>query len=722
MAAAVKFIHCADLHLGSAFLGLGRDLPELAGRLAEAPFAAFARIVDLALREEVDFLVIAGDIFDRDNPSLSGRMRFREELLRLDAAKIPVFLSGGNHDPVPAAWPPAVSLPGNTRLFSADTVEFFPVERNGEVIARVGGLSHSRLRQTDNLVERFAAPPGGPFTVGVLHANVGAQPGFQPYAPAAVADLAGRGVDYWALGHIHDRREVCREPLAAYPGCTQGLHINEPGEKGCLLVTAEARPDGGYAVRTSFRPLGPAVWKTLDMDLGGAASLDELENRLRTGLDRAAAEVWSGCEMLLVRLRLQGRTELDGLLRKGTTCAELADRLREDGSGVPRIWIKDIDVATRPCVERGALLEREDLLGEVFRLSEAARTAWSGCLEALLREWESARAENAEVVRLRARSEEQAVEVREAEAVHHDAVREVERLLNMAQVPDAEAFYRRHGAKLEREALERRREDLEDALRLAARDLYGADADIPAFFASFGEADKEVLEAELAGLAGRLSMLADEEERLADSLRTQEVRLEQAEGSETLSRLRLRAASLSGTIRGLGLEWSRYALARHLLLEARGRFEKERQPGVIRAASALFSAITGGAWVGIAASLEDSSLRVLPPHGEPVSPEVLSRGTQEQLYLALRLAHIRNHAAQAAALPVIMDDVLVNFDPDRALRTAQTFGDLASSQEGSPGHQLLYFTCHPHMADMLRKAVPGVGLYVMERGTIREEE
>ena len=211
--------------------------------------------------------------------------------------------------------------------------------------------------------------------MGLLHATPGDADGVARYAPFSQGDLKASGMDYWALGHIHDRREVCREPLAAYPGCTQGLHINEPGEKGCLLVTAEARPDGGYAVRTSFRPLGPAVWKTLDMELGGAASLDELENRLRTGLDRAAAEVWSGCEMLLVRLRLQGRTELDGLLRKGTTCAELADRLREDGSGVPRIWIKDIDVATRPCVERGALLEREDLLGEVFRLSEAARTA-----------------------------------------------------------------------------------------------------------------------------------------------------------------------------------------------------------------------------------------------------------------------------------------------------------------------------------------------------------
>ena len=518
-------------------------------------------------------------MYNQEDASVSAQLALRDGFRRLESLSIPVFLVHGNHDPL-ASRLRSVRWPGNVTVFG-ELPDAVPVFRKGEgtPLAIIHGASHASGRETRNLAALFRRTEACGLHVGLLHATPGDADGVARYAPFSQEDLKASGMDYWALGHIHDRREVCREPLAAYPGCTQGLHINEPGEKGCLLVTAEARPDGGYAVRTSFRPLGPAVWKTLDMDLGGAASLDELENRLRTGLDRAAAEVWSGCEMLLVRLRLQGRTELDGLLRKGTTCAELA-----------------------------------------------------------------------------------------------------------------------------------------------ARDLYGADADIPAFFASLGEADKEVLEAELVGLAGRLSMLADEEERLADSLRTQEVRLEQAEGSGTLSRLRLRAASLSGTIRGLGLEWSQYALARHLLLEARGRFEKERQPGVIRAASALFSAITGGAWVGIAASLEDSSLRVLPPHGEPVSPEVLSRGTQEQLYLALRLAHIRNHAAQAAALPVIMDDVLVNFDPDRALRTAQTFGDLASSQEGSPGHQLLYFTCHPHMADMLRKAVPGVGLYVMERGTIREEE
>ena len=576
----IRFIHAADLHLDAAFSGLSRDIPaDFAERLRTATFTAFRRLLDLCERESPDFLLLAGDVYNQEDASVSAQLALRDGFRRLESLSIPVFLVHGNHDPL-ASRLRSVRWPGNVTVFG-ELPDAVPVFRKGEgtPLAIIHGASHASGRETRNLAALFRRTEACGLHVGLLHATPGDADVVARYAPFSQGDLKASGMDYWALGHIHDRREVCREPLAAYPGCTQGLHINEPGEKGCLLVTAEARPDGGYAVRTSFRPLGPAVWKTLDMDLGGAASLDELENRLRTGLDRAAAEVWSGCEMLLVRLRLQGRTELDGLLRKGTTCAELA-----------------------------------------------------------------------------------------------------------------------------------------------ARDLYGADADIPAFFASFGEADKEVLEAELASLAGRLSMLADEEERLADSLRTQEVRLEQAEGSGTLSRLRLRAASLSGTIRGLGLEWSRYALARHLLLEARGRFEKERQPGVIRAASALFSAITGGAWVGIAASLEDSSLRVLPPHGEPVSPEVLSRGTQEQLYLALRLAHIRNHAAQAAALPVIMDDVLVNFDPDRALRTAQTFGDLASSQEGSPGHQLLYFTCHPHMADMLRKAVPGVGLYVMERGTIREEE
>ena len=114
----------------------------------------------------------------------------------------------------------------------------------------------------------------------------------------------------------------------------------------------------------------------------------------------------------------------------------------------------------------------------------------------------------------------------------------------------------------------------------------------------------------------------------------------------------------------------------------------------------------------------DSSLRVMPPQGEPVSPEQLSRGTQEQLYLALRLAYIQDHAAQASPLPVIMDDVLVDFDPGRARRTARILGDLSQGRYG-PRQQILFFTCHPHTAALLREVQPSAPLFLLDKGQLR---
>lgn len=163
--------------------------------------------------------------------------------------------------------------------------------------------------------------------------------------------------------------------------------------------------------------------------------------------------------------------------------------------------------------------------------------------------------------------------------------------------------------------------------------------------------------------------------------------------------------------------WARATLARAVLLQAKRNFEKERQPQVIRLASTLFESITGGQWRGISTSLENRELHILSASGESVDPDILSRGAQEQAYLALRLAYIQNHAAQASPLPIIMDDVLVNFDPERAQRTARVFVDLCEGRHG-PAHQLIYFTCHPHVADMLRETQAGSALFTVENGTI----
>lgn len=518
------------------------------------------------------------------------------------------------------------------------------------------------------------------------------------------------------LAAVRDRRRACEELEARYAALI--------GLAGTLPETfAPEAGDEARAAETVRRAL--ECCREADSLREERRRLDEEVRALDVRIGRqeqarlAAVSALDAARSRQASAEAAWETELRGIgLSEGLSPATARDALDR----MDRVQALD---AERSRLERElARQERErdalcvpfrDLLERMGRTPDAPENGPER-VEALLRELERVRNGVAEQGRLRARLGEQTVELREAEAVLRDAAREVERLLALAESPDPEAFYRRHAAGQEREALERRREDIEDALRLAARDM-GAE-DFEAFLASFGEADREALEARLAELGGRLAALAEEDERLADAARTLDVRLEQAAASDTLSRARQRASSLAGTIRELALEWSRCALARYLLLEARGRFEKERQPGVVRTASSLFAAITGGAWSGIAASLEDSSLRVLPPHGEPVSPEVLSRGTQEQLYLALRLAHIRNHAAQAAALPVIMDDVLVNFDPERAARTARAFGSLTAPQDGRAGHQLLYFTCHPHMADLIRESVPGSRLYVMDKGKV----
>ena len=155
----------------------------------------------------------------------------------------------------------------------------------------------------------------------------------------------------------------------------------------------------------------------------------------------------------------------------------------------------------------------------------------------------------------------------------------------------------------------------------------------------------------------------------------EQVRVEAMQQDGTLADLLQQEAGQREELQRQARAWCRLRLAHALLHRAKLAFEKERQPCVIRRAAAIFRDITAGAWQDVGAVVGDSGLRVMPPQGEPVSPEQLSRGTQEQLYLALRLAYIQDHAAQAGPLPVIMDDVLVDFDPGRARRTARILGD-----------------------------------------------
>lgn len=354
----------------------------------------------------------------------------------------------------------------------------------------------------------------------------------------------------------------------------------------------------------------------------------------------------------------------------------------------------------------GKLLAR---YGKETQLNLEGRPDWLITLDNLLAEAErnSALSDRLEIIRADLGSQREEVEARENALA---AAREIERkFIESGGVSSADEFIRRAKIRDERRSLRSQQEALELALEQAAQG-----EDTQKFLASFNGANREEEEKRLRDIQTGLDLIAEEDRSLAKEAGRLQASVTSMEESDELPKLRQREARLQAEISQMAREWSKYALAGELLKEARKTFEKERQPEIVRQASAIFANITGGRWAGMSINLEDSSLMMLPHDGEPVAPGNLSRGAQEQAYLALRLAYVKLRAQAAEPLPLIMDEVLVNFDPERAKRTAAAFGSLA---EGGR-QQILYFTCQPHIVDMLKAEVPEAGLYKVENGEI----
>ncbi len=151
------------------------------------------------------------------------------------------------------------------------------------------------------------------------------------------------------------------------------------------------------------------------------------------------------------------------------------------------------------------------------------------------------------------------------------------------------------------------------------------------------------------------------------------------------------------------------ALGVSLLDGARERFERERQPEVVRTAGRVFSAMTDGRYIDVRVPLDNSGISVVTADGTVRSTADLSRGTAEQLYLALRVGLIGALKDQGRSLPILMDDVVVNFDPERRSGAVQAVSELAALR------QVVFFTCHPETAEALTEAVSGAVLVTLDR-------
>jgi uncharacterized protein YhaN len=172
------------------------------------------------------------------------------------------------------------------------------------------------------------------------------------------------------------------------------------------------------------------------------------------------------------------------------------------------------------------------------------------------------------------------------------------------------------------------------------------------------------------------------------------------ERSEERSRALARQEVVLARIDSSAEMWAVVTLCKTLLDETRKIYENDRQPEVLRHASRFFRTMSEGRYARVVAPLDGTELQVERHDGVRLHPQLLSRGAAEQLYLAMRFALLRDYAGHADPLPVVFDDVFVNFDPQRTRTTFEAVSELTET------HQVLLFTCHPHVVALAQEVVP----------------
>ncbi|GGG14860.1 metallophosphoesterase family protein [Paenibacillus abyssi] len=370
MSAAFRFIHAADLHLDSPFRGLA-EVPDKVGlHLRESTFAALRRLTDVAIERQVDFIVLAGDLYDAADRSLRAQLALQREWSKLQSHGIQVFAIHGNHDPLSGSKA-KLDIPDSVTVFGAEASEGRPAyRRDGELAAYIYGISYGTRAVTDNLAARYVRRPDGPFHIALLHANVDGDPSHDPYSPCRLDELTGAGFDYWALGHIHDRRVLHEYPHVAYSGNTQGRNPRETGSKGCYIVdVTESRE-----VNMRFEPLDEIRFARAELDITGLDTEQALLEAMQALGEQTAAE-HEGRHVML-KMVLLGRGGLHGRLSNGSFTAELLAELRErwdpeHTGSAPWLWMYALECLTGAELRTDELAGEDSFAGELYRMALA---------------------------------------------------------------------------------------------------------------------------------------------------------------------------------------------------------------------------------------------------------------------------------------------------------------------------------------------------------------
>ncbi len=344
-----RFIHAGDFHLERPLYGLSEVPDHLRDLLVDAPYRAAQRVFDTALSASVDFVVLSGDLLNVDLTGVRGPLFLIQQFQRLAAQNIQVFWVAGQID-APDTWAKTYPLPSNVHVFSRARPDELSVERNGVSLAHITGLSYARRQRIRS--DEFWPSADGQFMIVATHGEV------------ELDGIAQRGINYWALGSLHERATPMMNPTVVhYPGTPQGRCQSEHGAHGCTLVDVVP----GVTPRLQFFPTDVVRFVQQRMHVDPSTTRDQLQKQLEQKIDELTAA--QGNVDLLVEWSIGGHGPLLKQLR-GVWGRELLNRLRQiHGRRTPSVWSIHLDV--QPDSSLGAeLLDQDTLLGEYMRAIE----------------------------------------------------------------------------------------------------------------------------------------------------------------------------------------------------------------------------------------------------------------------------------------------------------------------------------------------------------------
>jgi DNA repair exonuclease SbcCD nuclease subunit len=333
----MKFIHAADIHLDSPLTGLSAYSDAPLQVLRNATRDAFTNLVTEAIERQVDFMVIAGDLYDGTWKDHNTGIYFCREMGRLKRAGIPVYLLFGNHD-AESEMTKKLQWPDNVFTFDSRKPETFLIE---PLKVALHGHSFKDKETTENLVIGYPAPRQEMLNIGVLHTALEGNAAHPTYAPCSLDELHAKGYQYWALGHVHEHRIWHGASTVVFPGNLQGRHIRETGAHGAVLVTADE--SGVQKVERLF--VDVLRWHALEVDAAGCHSLVDVGCAVGQELEELLAHHPVAIPAV-VRVTITGRTEAHGDLFGLESQLRLEVLAIAAAIGMDRLWIEKVKVAT----------------------------------------------------------------------------------------------------------------------------------------------------------------------------------------------------------------------------------------------------------------------------------------------------------------------------------------------------------------------------------------